>query len=284
MCELIGVKLRRNRVKYVHSGGVQYKCDENVIVEFNGMMYCGEVKKANFQSESKSIPPENKVIRRATSEDLARIKRKYNREVEAQRLFKAKAKKLGLDMKLIDEEISFDEDKIIFYFTADGRIDFRKLVKELAAQLHMRIELRQVGVRDEARKLGGLSLCGQPFCCSRFMENFNPVSIKMAKDQGLSLSPNKISGMCGRLMCCLKHEQDSYEELVKRVPKLGTIVNTPRGTGKIVDRNLLTGEVRISILDAKDAAPITFKVDEIELIKNKNVDANKEINEKNNLD
>ncbi len=270
MCELIGVVLKGNRVRYVHSNGVQYKCADNVIVNFNGMLYCGEVKKANFQSESECIPLENKVIRRANSEDLYRAKKNAKREIEARDVFNTKTQKLGLEMKLIDEEIVFDGDKIIFYFTADGRVDFRTLVRELASVLHMRIELRQVGVRDEACKLGGLSMCGQPFCCARFMDKFNPVSIKMAKDQGLSLNPSKISGMCGRLMCCLKHEQNAYEELAKDVPKLGAVVNTPRGLAKIVDRNLLTGEIRVSILEAKDAAPMTFKVDEIEAVKNKN--------------
>ena len=161
-------------------------------------------------------------------------------------------------MKLVDVEYTFDNSKIIFYFTADGRIDFRELVKDLAAIFRTRIELRQIGVRDEAKMLGGLGICGRPFCCSQFLGEFAPVSVKMAKEQGLSLNPTKISGTCGRLMCCLKYEQEGYEELIRTMPRVGAGVKTPDGTGTVVDINLMTGMVTVKMDDAPDGAPKSF--------------------------
>ena len=172
-------------------------------------------------------------------------------------------------MKLVDVEYTFDNSKILFYFTADGRVDFRALVKDLASVFRTRIELRQIGVRDESKMLGGLGVCGRPFCCSSFLGEFHPVSIKMAKEQGLSLSPTKISGTCGRLMCCLKYEQDAYTDLIKRTPKVGTIVKTPLGKGLVVETNLLARTLKVKMDNTPDdAAPQSFKVKEVRVVKN----------------
>ena len=271
MCELVGVIFKKNGIiNYVHSDGAQYVCDEFLVVEHNEMLGCGKVVKPNFQSKSDKVPETNRVIRRANSEDLHRCKKILQREVDSKGLFKEKVEKLGLDMKLIDVQFSFDEKKVIFYFSTEGRVDFRELVKELAAVLHMRIELRQIGVRDEARMLGGLGVCGQALCCSKFLTDFHPVSIKMAKDQGLSLKSTNISGMCGRLMCCLKYEQPAYEERLKCLPKIGSLVMTPRGEGKIIDLNALTGNLRVSLFNDKDMYPVVFRADEVQQKKENN--------------
>lgn len=265
MCELVGVIFRKNgNINYVHSDGAQYVCDEFLVVQSNEMLGCGKVVKPNFKSKSENFPETDRVIRRANSEDLHRCKKILQKEEDSKRLFKEKVKKLGLEMKLIDVQFSFDEKKVIFYFSTEGRVDFRELVKELAAILHTRIELRQIGVRDEARKLGGLGVCGQSLCCTRFLNDFKPVSIKMAKDQGLSLKSANISGMCGRLMCCLKYEQPAYEERLKCLPKIGSVVITPRGEGKIVDLNVLTGNLRVSLFNEKDMYPVVFHADEVQ--------------------
>lgn len=171
-------------------------------------------------------------------------------------------------MKLVNVEYTFDNSKILFYFTADGRVDFRALVKDLASVFRTRIELRQIGVRDEAKMLGGLGICGKPFCCASFMGEFQPVSIKMAKEQGLSLSPVKISGTCGRLMCCLKYEQEAYTDLLKHTPKVGAIVNTPEGRGLVVENNLIAGTLKVKLNNTpEDAAPKSFTVKQCKLVK-----------------
>jgi len=173
-----------------------------------------------------------------------------------------------LDMKLVEVEYTFDGSKILFYFTADGRVDFRELVKDLASVFRTRIELRQIGVRDEAKMLGGLGICGREFCCSGFLGEFQPVSIKMAKEQGLSLNPVKISGTCGRLMCCLKYEQDSYEYLQKITPKQGAVVNTPQGNGLVLESHLLTGDIKVRLDKSTDAVPVHFTRDQVKVVKN----------------
>ena len=170
-----------------------------------------------------------------------------------------------LDMKLIGVEYSFDSNKIVFFFTSDGRVDFRGLVKDLAARFHTRIELRQIGVRDEAKLLGGIAVCGQPYCCKQFLSDFQPVSIKMAKEQGLSLNPTKISGSCGRLMCCLKYEQDAYEYLNSFTPNIGATVKTPDGIGTVTDVNLITGNLFVKLNDS-DSIPFKIHRDEVKLI------------------
>ena len=179
-------------------------------------------------------------------------------------------------MNLVDVEYTFDRGKIIFYFTADGRVDFRELVKDLAGIFRTRIELRQIGVRDEAKMIGGLGICGRPFCCGTFLGNFQPVSIKMAKEQGLSLNPGKISGTCGRLMCCLKYEQESYEHLLKITPKPGAIVETQDGKGKVTETSLLTGKIKVLLDSNQSGVPGTYNRKDVKIIKDSQIKVNKE--------
>ncbi|MDR2932264.1 MAG: stage 0 sporulation family protein, partial [Oscillospiraceae bacterium] len=209
---------------------------------------CGEVVIANRDiGEDEFTQPLKKVLRPATEEDMEQIRQNKEKEENALKVCAEKIRKHNLDMKLIGAEYTFDNNKILFYFTADGRVDFRDLVKDLASVLRTRIELRQIGVRDEAKMLGGLGICGRPFCCSTFLGDFQPVSIKMAKEQGLSLNPTKISGTCGRLMCCLKYEQNAYEDLIRTTPKQGSTVQTPDGKGVVTEVSLMTGMLKVSI-------------------------------------
>ena len=179
-------------------------------------------------------------------------------------------------MSLVDVEYTFDRSKLLFYFTADGRVDFRELVKDLASAFRTRIELRQIGVRDESRMVGGFGICGRPFCCNTFLNDFQPVSIKMAKEQGLSLNPTKISGTCGRLMCCLKYEQDTYEHLLRVTPKVGAIVDTPDGKGRVIENNLITGMLKITLDRRPDAAPVVFHRHSVKLLKDAKIKVEKE--------
>ena len=208
------------------------------------------------------IQPLRPVRRIAGEEDKRTAEKNRQREKEAMIVCEKKIAAHKLEMKLVDVECSFEGNKIIFFFTADGRVDFRELVKDLAGVFHARIELRQIGVRDEAKMLGGLGICGQPFCCKRFLEDFQPVSIKMAKTQNLSLNPAKISGSCGRLMCCLKYEQHAYEDAQTRMPKNDSFVQTPDGPGNISAVNLVRETVTVRLDDAPEA-PKTYQVDEI---------------------
>ncbi|MBP1533992.1 MAG: stage 0 sporulation family protein, partial [Ruminococcus sp.] len=209
--------------------------------------------------------PIKPIIRIADERDLRTIERNKAKEKEAFEICRKKIEAHKLKMDLIDVECTFDNNKLLFYFTAENRVDFRELVKDLAGVFRTRIELRQIGVRDEAKMLGGLGICGQPFCCSRFLGDFQPVSIRMAKEQGLSLNPTKISGCCGRLMCCLKYEQDSYEDLLKHTPKVGAIVKTSEGKGLVQEVNLITGKLRVK-LDRSDNV-ITVKKEDVEVIR-----------------
>ena len=226
------------------------------------------------------VPPLKSVIRMATDEDEAAEARNKQKERDAFKICQEKIKKHHLEMKLIDAEYTFDNNKVLFYFTADGRIDFRELVKDLASTIHARIELRQIGVRDEAKMIGGLGICGRPFCCSQFLDGFLPVSIKMAKTQNLSLNPTKISGTCGRLMCCLKYEQAAYSDLLRTTPKNGAVVNTPEGRGVVVDVNLLTGMLKVRMDRAPEAAPMSFHAKQVKVIKDSQIKVAKEEVEK----
>ncbi len=269
MTEVIGVKFKpEGRVYFFDPDGKQLKTGEFVVVETARGIECGTVAEANKSvSDEKIVKPLKKVIRPASGDDIKRMEQ--NREKEKQAF--ATCEKMiithKLDMKLVDVEYSFDGSKILFYFTADGRVDFRELVKDLASTFHTRIELRQIGVRDEAKMLGGLGICGQPFCCSRFLDDFQPVSIKMAKEQGLSLNPTKISGSCGRLMCCLKYEQDAYEYLLSFTPRVGWTVRTEMGDGVVLDANPLTGALLVRIGNDSDTAPIKVMREDVKVIK-----------------
>ena len=211
----------------------------------------------------------------ATAEDLAKVEDNLRKEKEAFRICLKKIAEHGLNMKLIDVEYTFDNNKVLFYFTADGRVDFRELVKDLASVFRTRIELRQIGVRDEAKMLGGLGVCGKPFCCSTFLGDFQPVSIKMAKEQNLSLNPTKISGTCGRLMCCLKFEQEAYEDLLRTTPKIGALVVTPEGKGTVEDINLLTGWLHIRMDSAPDVPPKAFHKKDVKVLRDAEIKLDK---------
>ena len=269
MAEIIGVRFKNvGKIYYFDPDGKQINNGQRVIVETARGVECGEVALSNrIVEDSEIVSPLKKVIRIATREDLQKITENKKKEQEALEICQQKINEHKLDMKLVDVEYTFDNNKILFYFTADGRVDFRELVKDLAAIFRTRIELRQIGVRDESKMLGGLGICGRPFCCSTFLGEFQPVSIKMAKEQSLSLNPTKISGTCGRLMCCLKYEQDVYEQLLKITPKVGAIVNSPDGKGQVIDSNLLTGVIKVRLDKNPDAAPRTYNKKELKVIK-----------------
>ena len=269
MSEVIGVRFKEvGKIYYFNPNEEKFDEYDRVIVETARGIECGLVAMPNREiDDEKIVHPLKPVIRRATPEDLKVVEQNKEKEKRAFKICEEKIAKHGLEMKLVDTEYTFDGSKVMFYFTADGRVDFRALVKDLASVFRTRIELRQIGVRDEAKMLGGLGVCGRPFCCSSYLGEFQPVSIKMAKEQGLSLSPVKISGTCGRLMCCLKYEQEAYLDLLKRTPKIGAIVNTPDGKGEVIDVNLITGTLRVRMDRFPEAAPHTFKVKEVKLVK-----------------
>ncbi len=259
MAEVISVKFKdAGRSYYFDPAGKTYKKMQNVIVETANGLAFGNVSEANHTvDDSQVVSPLKKVLRLATDADLKKIEENIQKQEEAFKICEKKIAEHKLLMKLTQVEYSFDGSKITFFFTADGRIDFRELVKDLAAHFHTRIELRQIGVRDEARMLGGIGICGQPYCCKQFLNDFQPVSIKMAKEQGLSLNPTKISGSCGRLMCCLKYEQDSYEQLISITPGIGATVKSENGVGIVTDVNLITGNL---IVRPKEEDGIPYKI------------------------
>lgn len=270
MAEIIGVRFKEaGKVYYFAPGGHKLKLGDMVIVETARGVECGTVAIENKHVDDKNITsPLKPLIRKATKNDLDHLEENKKKEKKAFEICEQKISSNKLEMKLVNVEYTFDNSKILFYFTADGRVDFRALVKDLASVFRTRIELRQIGVRDEAKMLGGLGICGKPFCCNSFLGDFQPVSIKMAKEQGLSLSPVKISGTCGRLMCCLKYEQEAYSDLLKRTPKVGAIVNTPEGRGLVVENNLIAGTLKVKLNGTpEDAAPKLFKVKEVKLLK-----------------
>ena len=265
MATVVGVRFQKvGKVYYFDPADGVFSCGDRVIVETARGIECGEVALANREvPEEEVVRPLKSVIRRADEADLRRVEENHRKEEAAAAICREKIQKHGLEMKLVDVEYTFDGGKILFYFTADGRVDFRELVKDLASVFRTRIELRQIGVRDEAKMLGGLGICGRPFCCSTFLGDFQPVSIKMAKEQGLSLNPTKISGACGRLMCCLKYEQEAYEDLLRRTPRVGAAVQTPDGEGTVVEVNLLTGAVKVRLTDGDTASENYFNREEL---------------------
>ena len=269
MAEVIGVRFKNvGKVYYFDPNGNKIAKGAHVIVETARGVECGEVAAGNREVEEHEIvKPLKKVIRVATKADLDQVERNRQKEKQAAEVCQKKIQEHKLDMKLVDVEYTFDSNKILFYFTADGRVDFRELVKDLASVFRTRIELRQIGVRDEAKMLGGLGVCGRPFCCSTFLGEFQPVSIKMAKEQGLSLNPTKISGTCGRLMCCLKFEQTAYDDLLRTTPKVRATVNPPDGRGTVQEVNLLTGVLKVRMDKAMDAAPHIFDKSEVRVIR-----------------
>lgn len=278
MVEIIGIKFKNTgKIYYFDPDGINFTAGESAIVETVRGVEIGDVTLENkLVSEDELVSPLKKVIRKAEDEDFVRARENIEKEKEAYTICMKKIEEHNLNMKLIDVQYTFDRNKVLFYFTADGRIDFRELVKSLAAIFRTRIELRQIGVRDEAKLLGGLGICGRPLCCASFLGDFEPVSIKMAKEQNLSLNPTKISGNCGRLMCCLKYEQDTYEQLLKRIPKIDAIVKTPEGNGVVVDHNVLRGTIRVKMEKATDGILKTFHANEVVIIKNAEIKISKE--------
>ena len=282
MAEVIGVRFKEvGKVYYFDPNGIQMKKGDMAIVETARGVECGEVAMENREIEDKAIVhPLKKMIRKATQGDLKKVEENRKKERHAFEICEKKILDHKLEMKLVEVEYTFDNSKILFYFTADGRVDFRELVKDLASVFRTRIELRQIGVRDEAKMMGGLGICGRPFCCTSFLGEFQPVSIKMAKEQGLSLNPVKISGTCGRLMCCLKYEQEAYSDLLRTTPKNGAVVNTPEGRGVVVDVNLLTGMLKVRMDRAPEAAPMSFHAKQVKVIKDSQIKVAKEEVEK----
>ena len=259
MLTVIGVRFRTaGKIYYFDPAGRQIKIGDHVIVETARGIEYGYVVLGNREvDETKVIPPLKPVIRMATDEDRVIEAKNKEKEKEAFKICQEKIKKHNLEMKLIDAEYTFDNNKVLFYFTADGRIDFRELVKDLASIFKTRIELRQVGVRDETKIMGGIGICGRPLCCHSYLSEFIPVSIKMAKEQNLSLNPTKISGVCGRLMCCLKNEEETYEVLNSRLPGLGDAVTTSDGLkGEVHSVNVLRQTVKVIVIVDKDEKEI----------------------------
>ena len=269
MTQVIGVRFKdTGKIYYFDPKGMKIKAGSHVIVETARGTECGIVAEGNKNIEDDEVvAPLQEVKRIATQEDMKVLESNRKKEKEAYDICAKKIESHGLDMNLTEVEYTFDGSKIIFYFTAEGRVDFRELVKDLAGTFHSRIELRQIGVRDESKMIGGLGICGRPFCCSTFLNDFHSVSIKMAKEQGLSLSPGKISGTCGRLMCCLKYEQNSYEYLQKITPRKGAIVDCRDGRGTVVDVSLLTGKLKIKLDNSPDGAPVVADRNEVAVVK-----------------
>ena len=268
MTTVIGVRFKANGKSYYFSpGDLELQQGDHVIVETARGTECGEVAKGPHDvPDSSIVKPLKTVTRMADAVDVRRMQQNRADEKRAFSVCEERIAKHKLDMKLVDVEYTLDRNKILFYFTADGRIDFRDLVKDLAGVFRTRIELRQIGVRDESKMLGGLGICGQPFCCSRFLRDFQPVSIKMAKEQGLSLNPAKISGSCGRLMCCLAYEQPAYEYLNRITPGVGSIVKTPEGVGAVVETNVISGTLRVR-MDPPATGFKTFHKDECQYLR-----------------
>ena len=270
MALTIGVRFRENGKVYDFAAGdLRPQVGDMVVVETARGTECATVVTPCRETpENKTAQPLKPVLRAATQADIRRFEEMRAKERHAMEICQKKIAEHKLEMKLVDAEYAADNTKILFYFTADGRVDFRELVKDLAGVFRTRIELRQIGVRDEAKMLGGIGICGRPFCCSQFLPDFEPVSIKMAKEQGLSLNPTKISGSCGRLMCCLKYEQNVYEELLKLTPKNGALVNTPEGKGTVVEANVLSGVIKVRLDKAVDSPPVTVQREDITILRN----------------
>lgn len=285
MKNIVGIRFRRlGKIYFFNPQYLILKKDDQVIVDTEDGEEIGTVVVPNRQLSEEKIPKELKrVIRIANNKDIEHYNSCKQKEKEAFDFCNKKIKEYGLKMNLTEVEFKFNNSKILFYFTADGRIDFRELVKELAAEYKNRIELRQIGVRDEIKRLGGNGICGRQLCCCSYLSNFETVSIKMAKDQNLSLNPTKISGNCGRLMCCLKYEDEVYQEKLSRLPHVGAIVKTPDGVGEIEQVETLAERIRVKIKNGEDFNHKKFELKDIKVIKDTEkvaVDEEEEIHKK----
>lgn len=270
MAEIIGVRFKPvGKTYYFDPQDFEINKGDNVIVETSrGIEYGTVVVGRKEINDDELLKPIKPIMRPAQQEDHERYRENKKKEKEAFDICAEKIKRHGLEMKLIEVEYTFDGSKILFYFTADGRVDFRELVKDLAMVFRTRIELRQIGVRDESKTIGSIGVCGRSLCCSKFLGEFAPVSIKMAKEQGFSLNPSKISGACGRLMCCLKYEQDTYEELLKKLPRHGALVKTPDGNGIVESVSVLKEKVKVSVGEEKERTIKEYNASEIKVLKN----------------
>lgn len=273
MITVIGIRFRTaGKIYYFDPEDNNYVPGEHVIVETARGIEYGEVIQGNRSlNDEEVVYPLKKVIRKATEEDSKKVAENKVKEKEAFFICKQKILKHNLNMKLIDVEYTFDNNKILFYFTSDERVDFRELVKDLAAVFRTRIELRQIGVRDETKMCGGIGICGRSLCCNKFLSDFQPVSIKMAKDQSLSLNPIKISGICGRLMCCLKYEEDVYVEIRGRLPEVGDLVETPDGRGEVLSVTVLREQVKVAVKkkDKDEKEAIVYPVSDLKILTRK---------------
>ena len=269
MIKVVGVRFKKaGKIYYFDPVDMNIEKNTYVVVETARGIEFGEcVIGVKEISENDIVAPLKSVLRIASEEDINKHFKNKDKEKDAFDICLKKIQEHKLNMKHIDVEYTFDNNKVIFYFTADGRVDFRELVKDLATIFKTRIELRQIGVRDEAKMLGGLGPCGRPMCCSTFLGDFASVSIKMAKEQNLSLNPTKISGICGRLMCCLNYEQSTYEDIRKRMPKVGSIVKTSEGTGEVFSNNIVKESVKVKLKKAEEEILKEFNIENIELIK-----------------
>lgn len=270
MADIVGVRFKAvGKIYYFEPGELNIKKGDAVIVETARGTEIGDVVFDKRRvDDSEVVKPLKSIIRVADKHDLSIREANKKKEKEAFDICLEKIRQHGLSMKLVEVEYTFDTSKILFYFTAEGRIDFRELVKDLANVFHTRIEMRQIGVRDESKTVGSYGICGQPICCSKFLGEFEPVSINMAKKQGLSLNPTKISGSCGRLMCCLKYEQEAYDDLLKITPKQGALVETPSGVGTVEYVNILTGNMKVKIDRERESVFEDYKASEVKIIKN----------------
>ena len=266
--EVIGIRFRGvGKIYFFAPEGNRFKIGEAAIVDTARGAELGEVVMLNRKMAEKDIvQPLRSVLRRATKDDIERNAQNREKESEAMKVCAEKIAERGLDMRLVDAQYTFDNSKLLFYFTAEGRVDFRELVRDLASLFRTRIELRQIGIRDESRLIGGLGMCGRPFCCASYLSDFGQVSVKMAKEQGLSINTSKISGCCGRLMCCLRYEHESYAAEAALTPKKETRVNTPDGVGTVVEATPITGMVKVKLDSAPEAAPTAYHRDKLTVI------------------
>ncbi len=268
---IVGVKFKEaGKVYYFDPGSLDITAGESVVVETARGLEYGFVSEGNHTLSAKNIvQPLRRVIRIADKKDREQYERNCELEISAMEICRKKIEEHGLDMKLIEAEYTFDNTKLMFYFTAESRVDFRELVKDLAAVFKTRIELRQIGIRDEAKMLGGIGICGRPFCCASFLTDFVQVSIKMAKEQNLSLNSTKISGACGRLMCCLRYEHETYEREIARTPKIGSKVSTKDGVGVVADANVLTGLLKVKFVEERGETVRVYDRDDVKVIPKK---------------
>ena len=270
--EVVGINFREaGKIYYFAPGKLECKLGDKVIVETSRGVEMGSVKVPNKKVPSSEIVPPLKSINRiATADDIERDTRNHELELDAAMICKKKIAAHKLDMSLVATEYTFDNSKLIFYFTAESRIDFRELVKDLASTFHTRIELRQIGIRDEAKMMGGLAVCGRKYCCAGFLTDFVQVSIKMAKEQNFSLNSSKVSGACGRLLCCLRYEHETYEEAIRNTPSVGSVVKTPDGEGVVIETKPLAAEVKVKFENNDKESVKVYKCKEIKVLKHGN--------------